>query len=130
MEIVAKATGNIRYIGAGGLIGSLYNDSTASKIVNSAAINPKVLAIASKNAHSNRVIGLKGNDFRGNLSNNYALSSMLIGTSEEGAAYNSNYAGLTTVNGKSEGLGFFKNANNLEEYFEIRHKKMGFFQYQ
>ncbi|MDR0410323.1 MAG: hypothetical protein LBH18_08030 [Spirochaetaceae bacterium] len=125
MEIVAKATGTISHLSAGGLIGSLYNSNSSSKIIDSAALNPRVLAIASSKANSNRVIGLKGNFNNNNLSNNYALSSMLTGTSGSGSIY-SGAAGLKTPAGESKDKNFFKDANNWKTALKFDTKKWDF----
>jgi hypothetical protein len=98
MEIVIERTSSTARTSAGGLIGSLNNAITNSQIINSVALNPKVLAIASSNASSGRVIGRKA-AFSGQLSN-YALTGMITGTTAAGAPNNS--AGVEEAN---DGLG-------------------------
>ncbi|MDR1363920.1 MAG: hypothetical protein LBJ35_07745 [Spirochaetaceae bacterium] len=127
MEIVITSSwadnSNDRAASAGGLIGSLYNSKTESNIKNSVALNPKVIAVSKSTASgdfafSGRVVGRNVTNNKAALSGNYALKTMLTGTSESGAVVNNADINGSSNDGTGEDFSFFQNAANW--------KNMGF----
>jgi hypothetical protein len=97
---------------AGGLIGSLSNNNSGSKIINSVALNPKVLAIASSNASSGRVIGKRVGFTAVNASlSNYARNDMVTGTSGN-SEVNDNAGSVDSDDGAAQDSNFFNDAAN------------------
>jgi hypothetical protein len=87
MEIVVNKTNASSHTDAGGLIGYLANSNNGSRIINSAALNPKVLAIVpSGTVYNRRVIGWYNtfNTSGGAQLSTYALAGMLTGTTADG----------------------------------------------
>jgi hypothetical protein len=98
-------------VAAGGLIGRYRNGKDATVVKNSVALNPSVKAIGGTAPAANRIVGINtftSNPNKGELLNNYALNTMIIGTTEPGAAVTSNDA--PSISGSDKTDAEFKNA--------------------